>query len=94
MKQKKKQSVSSSDDELADDILKDALKKVGGDVSSEDLDEDGGEFGEDEQKELSEVDKIDFNEIKNDASSSDSEEDIIKQTILSKRNKPVDYEEP
>ena len=94
MKQKKKQSVSSSDDELADDILKDALKKVGGDVSSEDLDEDGGEFGEDEQKELSEVDKIDFNEIKNDASSSDSEEDIIKSTILSKRNKPVDYEEP
>jgi hypothetical protein len=63
-------------------------------VSSEDLDEDGGEFGEDEQKELSEVDKIDFNEIKNDASSSDSEEDIIKSTILSKRNKPVDYEEP
>jgi len=63
-------------------------------VSSEDLDEDGGEFGEDEQEELSEVDKIDFNEIKNDASSSDSEEDIIKSTILSKRNKPVDYEEP
>ena len=63
-------------------------------MSSEDWDEDGGEFGEDEQEELSEVDKIDFNEIKNDASSSDSEEDIIKSTILSKRNKPVDYEEP